>query len=259
MTRPPGFWTLLKTALGAADRDGIPRLGAALSFYILFSLAPLLLVGVTIAGAVFEPATARAEIVGTISKVAGEGAAQVVERVLEDASISRSGLPATIVGIVTFFLGATAAFSSLQSALNIMWNVKPPPRRVIWDFLRKRLLSFVVVVGSGVLAVAALLVSTALAAAGTRLSGILPGFPLVWHGVDFVVSLAISTVFFAMIYKVLPDVHLAWGDVWWGATVTAVLFVVGKTLIGLYRAHPGLGLLLGPARALGCRIHANPR
>lgn len=237
------FWRLFKTALEAADHDGIPRLGAALSFYTLFSLAPLLLVATAAGGAVFGAQAARSAVVDQVRRLVGDGSALLVESLLENVSLAGSGVLPSIVGFLMFLLGATAAFVSLQGALNTVWNVRAPPRPLVRGFLRKRFLSLMLVIGVGILALLGLVASAVLGTVGS----LLPGIAFLWYAADFLTSVVGATLFFAMIYKVLPDVDLAWGDVWRGAAVTAVFFVVGKTLVGWYLGSSGVGSVYGAA------------
>ncbi len=226
------FWDLVKTAFRAADRDGIPRLGAALSFYTLFSLAPLLLIAAVVAGIVFGQDTARTELVAAARHAIGDTAASVVERVLPNVSLSSGSILATLFAVFAFFLGSTAAFASFQGALNTVWNVTPPPRRMVWEFARKRLLSFALVLGTGFLGLLGLAASVGMAAAEARLSDGAPGLPHLLRILDMGLSLTLATLLFAMIYKVLPDIQLKWRDVWIGAAITALFFAVGKQLVG---------------------------
>jgi membrane protein len=244
------LWAIVKAAVVAADRDGITRLGAALAFYTLFSFAPLLLIATAIAGSVFGAEAARSEVVEQVRRLVGTEGAVLVEGLLQNASLERPTLPATLFGVVIFFLGATAAFASLQGALNTVWNVHAPPRPFIGGFLRRRFLSLLLVIGVGILALMGLGITTGLQALGHRLGETLPGFPLLWHVVDVVASVITATLFFAMIYKILPDVLLRWGDVWRGAAITALFFVVGKTLVAWYLGHSDIGSVYGAAGSL---------
>jgi membrane protein len=230
-----GLWAVLKRALAGWWNDNVPHLGAALSYYTLFSLAPILVVAISIAGLAFGAEAVRGEIVGQIDGLVGHEGAVAVQAMLEGAARPSASVPATIVGIITFFLGATGAFLELQTALNAIWRVKP---KASGSFLRTliidRLVSFGLVVGVGFLMLTSLLVSAGLAALHTYMGETFSGGAVLWEGVNVIVSLAVISVLFAMVYKVLPDVELAWSDVWVGGLVTAGLFTVGKLLIGLY-------------------------
>ena len=230
-----GLWAVLKNALAGWWNDNVPHLGAALSYYTLFSLAPILIVAMSIGGVVFGAEAVRGQVVGQIDGLVGQEGALAVQAMLEGASRPSSSIPATIIGVLTFFVGATGAFLELQTALNAIWRVKP---KASGNFLRAlvidRLISFGLVVGVGFLMLTSLLVSAGLAAVHGYLGQAYPGVAGLWEAANVMVSLAVVTLLFAMIYKVLPDVELAWSDVWVGALVTAGLFTIGKFLIGLY-------------------------
>jgi membrane protein len=210
-------------------------MGAALAYYTLFALAPILVVAIAVAGLAFGPEAVRGEIVGQIDGLVGREGARAVQAMLEGAARPSSSIPATIIGIITFFLGATGAFLELQTDLDAIWRVKPKQSQSFFKALvKQRLISFALVLGFAFLLLTSLLVSAALAALHTYMGNAFPGIGVVWEGLNVVVSLAVITALFAMIYKVLPDVKLSWGDVWVGGLVTAGLFTLGKSLIGLY-------------------------
>jgi membrane protein len=243
-----GLWTVLKRALAGWWNDNVPHLGAALSYYTLFALAPILIVAIAIAGLAFGAEAVRGEIVGQIDGLVGHDGALAVQAMLEGAAKPSSSVPATIIGVITFFLGATGAFLELQTALNAIWRVKPKQST---SFLRTlildRVTSFGLVVGLGFLMLTSLLVSAGLAALHTYMGQTFPGAFVVWEALNVIVSLGVITLLFAMIYKVLPDVELAWSDVWVGALVTAGLFTMGKLLIGLYLGTSALASSYGAA------------
>jgi membrane protein len=210
-------------------------MGAALAYYTLFSLAPILVVAIAVAGLVFGPEAVRGEIVGQIDGLIGHQGAEAVQAMLEGAAKPSSSIPATIVGVITFFLGATGAFLELQTDLDAIWRVKPKESTSFWRaLLKQRLVSFGLVLGFAFVLLTSLVVSAALAALHTYMGNAFPGVAVIWEALNVVVSLAVITALFAMIYKVLPDVRLLWGDVIVGALVTAGLFTLGKFLIGLY-------------------------
>ena len=244
---PSALWWVLKRALVGWWNDNVPRLGASLAYYTLFALSPVLLVATGIAGLVFGPEAVRGEIVGQIQGLVGRQGAEAVQSMLESASRPSTSIPATIVGLVTFFLGATGAFLELQTALNAIWRVKPRPGTNVRDFLVQRLISFGLVVGVGFLLLVSLLVSAALAALSRYLGHIFPALTAFWEAANVLVSLFVITLLFAMIYKILPDVRLRWRDVWIGALVTAGFFSVGKQLIGLYLGTSSVASSFGAA------------
>jgi membrane protein len=210
-------------------------MGAALAYYTLFSLAPILVVAIAVAGLVFGPEAVRGEIVGQIDGLIGPQGAQAVQAMLEGAARPSNSIPATIVGVITFFLGATGAFLELQTDLDAIWRVKPKESTSFWRaLLKQRLVSFGLVLGFAFVLLTSLVVSAALAALHTYMGNAFPGVAVLWEALNVIVSLAVIAALFAMIYKVLPDVRLSWSDVIVGALVTAGLFTLGKFLIGLY-------------------------
>jgi membrane protein len=241
------LWWVMKRALAGWWDDNVPRLGASLAYYTLFALSPVLLVATAIAGLVFGPEAVRGEIVGQIQGLVGRQGAEAVQAMLEGAAKPSSSIPATVVGFVTLFLGATGAFLELQTALNAIWRVKPRPGARVRDFLTQRLISFGLVVAVGFLLLVSLLVSAALAALSRYLGNIFPALTAVWAAGNVLVSLFVITLLFAMVYKILPDVRLRWRDVWIGALVTAGFFSVGKQLIGLYLGTSSVGSSYGAA------------
>ena len=238
---------ILRTAFAEFSREKVSRLGASLAYYSLFALAPLLVVAIGVAGMVFGAEAARGEVVRQIDGLIGHDGALAVQGLLAAGSRPDRSIPATIIGLVTLFLGATGAFVALQGALNEVWNVQEKPRGAIIGFLRGRLLSFGLVLGVGFLLLVSLALSAALAALGNLMSSRLPGGIALWAIVNFLVSFGFTTVLFAMIFKVLPDVPLTWRDVWEGALITALLFTVGKSLIGLYLGRSAIGSSFGAA------------
>jgi len=243
-----GLGAVFKRAVAGWWNDNVPHLGAALSYYTLFALAPILIVAIAIAGLVFGAEAVRGEIVGQIDQLVGHEGALAVQAMLEGAAKPSSSIPATIVGVITFFLGATGAFLELQTALDAIWRVKP---KASTSFLRAlivdRVISFGLVVAFGFLMLTSLLVSAGLAALHTYMGQTYPGVTILWEALNVLVSLAVISLLFAMIFKVLPDVELAWSDVWVGALVTAGLFTVGKFLIGLYLGTSALASSYGAA------------
>jgi membrane protein len=228
--------------------DDVPRLGASLAYYTLFALAPVLVIAIGIGGLVFGAEAVRGEIVGQIQGLIGREGAAAVQGMLEGASRPSASIAATVVGIFTFFIGATGAFLELQTALNTIWHVEMKPTGSYWRALiMQRIISFGLVVALGFLMVTSLLVSAALAAAHRYMGNAFPGVFVLWEALNVIVSLGVVTLLFAMIYKVLPDVKLAWRDVWLGALVTAGLFTLGKLLIGLYLGTTSVASTYGAA------------
>jgi membrane protein len=228
---------LLKAAFWRWWGDNTFQLGAALAYYTVFSLAPVVLIALAIAGLFFEEKTARAELLREINNnnTVGSRVGQAIGSIMEYAQDKGTGKFATAVSLVILFFGATSVFAQLQDALNTIWGVKRKQGTGWWTTLRDRFWSFTVVLGIGFL----LLVSLVLSAALSALAGLvtrfdLPGGVYLWQGLNWLVSFGLITLLFAMIYKLLPDAKIEWGDVWVGAAVTALLFALGKYLMGLY-------------------------
>ncbi len=244
-------WHLIKAAVTAWSDDYAPSMGAALSYYTLFSLAPLLLIVIAVAGMVFGQDAARGEILGQLRAIMGEEGAIAVEGMLKSVSGPAQGPIATIVGIALLLLGSTAVFGELQSALDRIWRTPAPKEESgLWHMVHTRLLSFGLVLGLGFLLIVSLVVSAVLAALGKWWGGWFKGWDVLLEILNFVVSFGIFTLLFAMIYKLMPRARIAWRDVWTGAAVTALLFTVGKVLIGLYLGKSSLASGFGAAGSL---------
>ncbi len=232
-------WYVLKTTIREWLDDEASLLAASLSYYSAVSLAPLLVLLVVVVGLFLSQATARQQLMTQLQGAIGEQGAQFLQLTLENAD--QPGL-ATIAGIVSFLTllwGSTNVFSQLQSSLNKIWEVEPKPGRGIWGTLRDRLWSFSLVLGIAFLMLISFILSALLSMISTYGQSILPGADFLWQIVNFVVSLGVITLLFATIYKVLPDAHIAWRDVWIGAAATALLFTIGKTALGFYLANAG--------------------
>jgi membrane protein len=241
---------LIKESFKGWKDDGALDLGAALAYYTIFSLAPLLLIVTAVAGLVWGREAVQGQLVGQMRGIVGTQGAEAIQTMVANAGRHGSGVLATILGLVTILFGATGVFVQLQSALDRIWNVEPKPGAGIWSFIRTRMISFGMVLGIGFLLLVSLVVTAAVAALGQWATGLLPGGEMLVNILTFVVSFALITLLFAMIYKVLPDVEIAWRDVWIGAAVTALLFTIGKFLIGLYLAHSTVASTYGAAGSL---------
>ncbi|MCB0016263.1 MAG: YihY/virulence factor BrkB family protein [Anaerolineales bacterium] len=212
--------------------DDAARLAAALSYYTIFSLPPLLIIILAIAGQVFVDAQTRvtAEIAGLIGDAGGEAIAAILENAADPAGT----VLATLISVATLFLGASGVFGQLQDALNTIWEVQSDPNMGLWETIKRRFFSFTMVLGVGFLLLVSLLLSTGLAAIQEFVAGLLPAAVLLAQILNFLVSFGIVTLLFALIFKVIPDVQIAWRDVWIGSVVTALLFTLGKWAIGFY-------------------------
>src|SRR5579864_4506471 len=225
-----------------------PRLGAALAFYTIFSLAPLLVIIMALAGLLFGREAVQHHISDQVQSLVGGQGAEAINAMVASANKPRSGIVASVLGIIMLIFGAGGLFGQLQDALNTIWGVEPKPGRGIWGMLQERFLSFSMVLGSAFLLLVSLVVSTALAALGGAFGDWQHG--VIGQIVNTVVDLIVITLLFAMIYKFLPDVKISWKDVWLGAFVTAVLFTIGKVLIGLYLGRSSISSSYGAAGSL---------
>jgi membrane protein len=227
--------------------DDAPRLAASLAYYTLLSTAPLSLLCVAIVGFFFGEKAARGQVAEQIAMATGPEAAKAIQGVILNAHQSQAGWFGTVAGIVLLLVGASGVFGELQTALNTMWGVKPKPGRGLGGFVRDRFLSFTMVLGVAFMLLASLAISAALAAVGRILSHALPGGEVLWQSLNFVLSLAVISVLFALIFKIVPDAQLRWRDVAVGATATALLFSIGKLLLGLYLGKSTVASTYGAA------------
>jgi membrane protein len=234
------LWLLLKDTGNSWLENKVPQLAAALAYYTIFSLAPLLIIVIAVAGLVFGADAARNGLVGQIQSLVGQKGAQAIQTIIAGASRPETGVIATVIGVIVLIIGATGVFTQLQDSLNTIWGVKPRPGQSILYLLRSRLLSFGLILGIGFLLLVSLTISAALAAFGDFLRGIILGFTPLLHIVNFLISFGVISVLFAMLFKFLPDAEVAWGDVWMGAVLTAFFFTIGKLLIGLYLGKSSL-------------------
>lgn len=245
--------SLRKTLRELISNWGLHRCSAqsaALAFYTIFSLAPVLVIAITLAGLAFGEEAVRGQIFEEFEGLMGKDAALLVQEVLKSAARPSSGRLPAVIGVVTLLLGATAIFGQLQDALNNVWSVAPKPGAAITTLLRKRLHSFALVVGIGFLLLVSLLLSAALSGFSRYLERVLD-LPVDFLQIaNFILSFALITLLFAMTYRILPDVKIAWRDVWLGSLLTSLLFVVGKTLIGLYLGRTGVASAYGAAGSL---------
>ena len=225
---------LLKETGQSWKKDKVTRLAAALAFYTLLSIAPLLVLAVSIAGLVLDEEAARGQIAGELSGIVGPQGGAAIQTIIVNARAPGSGTLSGLLGLGALLFGASGVFGELQAALNTIWEVAPKPGRGVWGFIRQRFFSFGMVLAVAFLLLVSLVLSTAVAAIGTYMASSLPGGAVVWEILNVVFSLAMVTALFALIFKVVPDVEIRWRDVWLGALVTALSFTLGKTLLGVY-------------------------
>lgn len=240
--RPAHLFELCKRAVHGWLDDFAPSMGAAISYYTVFSLAPLLVIVIAVAGALFGRDAVQGQIVGQLQGLIGHDGALVVQGILKSASAPERGLLAGGIGLVLLLVGATTVFAELQSALDRIWHVpdKLKPSG-LWAVLRGRVLSFGLILGLAFLLMVSLVLSAAIAALGGWAGALVPGWELLLQGANTLLSVASTGVLFAMIFKFMPSVRIAWRDVWVGGAVTAVLLEAGKFLIGLYLGKSGVG------------------
>jgi membrane protein len=247
---------VVKSAAAWFDHNA-SSLGAALAFYTIFSVAPILIIAVAIAGYVFGADVAQTEVLSQLRALTGDAGAAAIRELLASAHYSdKKGLAAAI-GIVTLVVGATSVFGELQNALERVWQTPPQaktrsqPRSFgWWRFVRGRVLSVGMVLGVGFLLLVSLVASAALAALGGWLGAFLPQLKIVLPMADLLVSFGMTVLLFAMIYRYVPRESIPWGDVWIGAAVTALLFTIGKYLIGVYLGKSSFNSAYGAAGSL---------
>jgi membrane protein len=250
MLLPSAWLIVLRAALAGWWNDRAMSLAAAISFFTVFSLAPMLLVAIAVAGLVYGQEAAQGAIVAELGGLLGKPTAEMIEALIASAANVESGIRGTVIGIVTFLVLVTGAVIELQDDLNLIWKVPPPKRYGLMDFVRSRLLSFALLLGLGFLLLVSLIVDAALSALGAWLEARFSGAALVLGAANAIVSFGIATFLFGMIFKLLPNVELTWRDVAVGALVTGTLFTAGKVLIGWYLGASGVATGYGAAASL---------
>ncbi|TLD71215.1 YihY/virulence factor BrkB family protein [Phragmitibacter flavus] len=246
-------WIIVRKAATRWVNHSATTHGAALAFFAMLSVAPLVVISIAIISLVFGENAAQGQIVEQIESLTGREAAMTIQGLIESTSKSGRGSTATLVGVGILLFGASAVFVQVQESLNMIWGMKETRGMGILDFLHRRALSFAMTVGVGVVLLASLLLSAWLAAAERLLTGVLSmeqGLPLAGlmdTGTDFAISFAVLTVLFALIFKLLPDTRIAWKDVWLGSMITAGLFLMGKYFIGYYLGQSAVASAYGAA------------
>lgn len=244
------FIWLFKETFRCWKADKASRLAAALAYYTIFSLAPLLIIAVAIAGLVFGQEAAQGEIVNQADAMVGREGAEVVQEMVASAKSPTSGILATIIGVVTLFMGASGVFGQLEDSLNTIWGVAPSAAGNIWGMIKGKFLNFTIVLGIGFLLLVSLVLSAGISAFTKYASDVVPGVEIAVHMLNFVLSFALTTLLFAIMYRILPDVDIAWRDVWLGAAVTSLLFTIGKIAIGFYLGQSSAASAYGAAGSL---------
>jgi len=243
-------WRLLKVAFAGWWNDRAMSLGASIAFFTVFSLAPMLLAAIAVAGLAFGREAAQGAIVAELGGMIGTNEASFLETMIASAGNVGSGIIGMSVGIVTFILLVTGAVVELQDNLNIIWKAKPPASYGVMAFIRTRLVSLALVLGIGFLLLVSLVIDTGVTALGSYLEANFSGATVILRFLNSLVSFAVATLLFAMMFKLLPAVEIQWSDVWTGSLVTALLFTVGKFLIGYYLGTSNVASSYGAAASI---------
>jgi membrane protein len=232
--------------------DNALRLSASLSYYTLFSLAPMLIIVIAVAGMIFGQEAVEGRLMEEIQGLVGVESALAIQSMIQHAREPRANATATLVSLIAMVVLSTGVFVELQDALNLIWRIAPQntSAAAFWRLLKGRLFSFCLVLGIGFLLIVSLALSAAVAAIGRFFTALLPGPEVLMHGLYAVVSLALFTALFGMMFKLLPETSIAWRQVWMGAFVTALLFTIGKIGIGLYLGKTGVASAYGAASSL---------
>jgi membrane protein len=241
------LWGVLKQTASEWSDDDVSRLAAAFSYYALLSIAPLLLVMVAVAGLVLGEDEARAQVVQAMGSVVGPQGLATIETIAKSAHAFQIGSLGSVVGLMVALFGASSAFVELQESLNTIWGVPVKRQRVVRSYLVERFWSFVMVLGVALLLLCSLFSSALLAIVGEFFESVLPGGGTVWQVVNFTISLGLTTLLFGLVFRVVPDVEVQWSDVWLGAFATALLFVLGNLLLGVYLGKSGVTSAFGGA------------
>lgn len=241
----------LKQTVGEWVADKAPMLGAALAYYTVFSLAPLLVISIAMAGLVLGQEAAQGRIFDELRGLLGDEGGRAIQDMVESAgSKTSSGVIASIVGIATLLLGASGVFGQLQTSLNLMWGVEAKPGRGFGGMLKDRFLSFGFILVVGFLLLVSLILTSAITFAAEWMGRISPGTEVLAHVFNFVISFGVITLLFGLMFKYLPDAKIAWRDVWLGAAITAALFTLGKFVLGLYLGKSSVSSSYGAAGSL---------
>jgi membrane protein len=241
---------LLRETFKEWQEDNASRIAAALAYYAVFSISPLLVIAIAIAGTFFGQEAAQEQIAQKITALVGEDGVQPVLMALNNMNQPKIRGVASLISIGVLLIGASGFFAQLQDALNTVWKVKPQPGQGIWIFIRKRVASFLMVLAMGFLLILSLVLSAVVAALSKYRVDSLPGSAILWENLDLIISLGLMTFIFGLMFKYVPDAKIVWKDVFVGAVITAVLFLFGKFLLGVYLSKGSLGSAYGAAGSL---------
>jgi membrane protein len=242
------LWTIAKDAAESWSRHKDSRQGAALAYYSVFSLGPVITIAVAVAGLVFGREAVSGQVASSIKDMLGDTGAQAVQAMLADASRPRQGILATLLGLGALLFAAIGVVIQLKDALNTVWEVEEPPGHGVWQFIRSYVISLAAVLALGFLLMVSMIITAGLAAVGKYAAPHLHEWLL--HFVTILASIGVTSLLFAMMFKWLPDAAIDWHDVWLGAVVTAVLFELGKSAIGFYIGKQGLESTYGAAASI---------
>jgi membrane protein len=237
-------WHLIKNTVAEWQEDNALRLGAALSYYTAFSLAPLLLIVISVAGLALGNDVARSKILDEMRALIGTQGSGAIETMLENASKPAASIVSSIIGFISLILGATGVVGELHDAMNTVWEVEAKPAGGVLGYIRQRVFSFAMVIGIGFLLLVSLVISAGVAAVGHMWGG---GTGILYQSINFLLSLAVTCALFALMFRFLPDVRIRWRNAWVGGILTAILFTIGKTLTGIYLGRSAIASTFGAA------------
>lgn len=245
------LWVILKTAFSGFSEDKVPKLGGSLAYFTLFSLGPLLLVVIFLAGLFLGRQAVEGNLYGQMQELVGQEAAIQLQQIIKNVSVSKSGIVSAIIGIVTLLIGATTMFAEMQDSLNTIWGLKAKPNLGWRKMLKSRILSFGVIATLGFLLLVSLVASAIVEGLGQKLKDIFPDVTVIlFYILNLLLTLSIVTLLFSVIFKLLPDARMSWKDVWPGAIATALLFMLGKVGISFYISRSNVGTPFGAAGSL---------
>lgn len=247
---PKAIFELVRDTFKEWSEDKAPRLGAALAYYTIFSIGPLLVIIIAIVSFIAQDVDAKGQILSTIRSTASKEAADMIGETIDNANKGGANIIATIIGVGTLLLGASGVFGQLKDALNTIWEVKPKEGLGFLYTIKERFFSFTMVLGTGFLLLVSLVISAALSAVGHFLETLTPGAQIIGQIISFIVSLLVIAAVFMLLFKFLPDVKITWKDVWIGGLVTAILFTVGQIGLSIYLSSGAVGESFGTAGSL---------